>query len=87
MATWQPIETAPIWREVLLFYPEHGAGIRIGSRLMVEDPWRVGMDMNGVEPTHWSPLPEPPAGAAYWPPLPPPKFWNGRPTSPPAGDR
>lgn len=68
-ASWQPIETAPAG-EILLFYPRHAAGIRIGY--WWDGDWRVGLDMDGAKPTHWATLPEPPADSDYWPALPMP---------------
>jgi len=66
-APWQPIETAPTDREVLL---TDGREVSFGGKLLPEDMgvlaheisdpgwWNVG----GItKPTHWMPLPAPPA--------------------------
>ena len=53
---WQPIETAPLWRDVLV-------GVYVGSRWSAwvahfDDGW--GCDgANGDEPTHWTEIVEP----------------------------
>lgn len=76
MAEWQTIETAPLNESVLIFIPspvaEHyGAGIyralqkqRIsGLRLWMTTGLHHGSDIvdRDYQPTHWMPLPEPPA--------------------------
>ncbi len=65
MNKWQPIETAPKEKKLLFYNPPcyrqghpkqqtHGAVIRVGY---------VG-DWPNRKPTHWMPLPEPPAAVA-----------------------
>lgn len=81
MSEWQPIETAPLNEDILLWQPSwenHGvtlrdAGMMVGSleRFDVQDrqflvrPSMVGgydMECEVTHPTHWLPLPPPPAG-------------------------
>lgn len=67
--TWQPIETAPKDTDVVAFFPD----TRDGYNVMIvhqfaDDPgaWYqqdadLCPDALDVEPTHWQPLPDPPA--------------------------
>jgi hypothetical protein len=62
-ARWQPIETAPKDCEVLLYGPT-----QFGGKGIVQGAWNRGGAMHmehwmgGIyEPTHWMPLPSPPA--------------------------
>jgi hypothetical protein len=62
---WQPIETAPERRAVLVWHPGLGMG---GWNVMRRDgkTWRETAHdgralKEGYEPSHWMPLPEPPA--------------------------
>jgi hypothetical protein len=63
-AGWQPIETAPKDRRIIVFRP-HGTDYipKVG-----EDYWSVELgncwahSNSSVQPTHWMPLPDPPAG-------------------------
>lgn len=64
MSEWQPIETAPKDGTVLLGY-ENKAGVEMFTFRWCEHrgwiseiPWG---DWDRVDPTHWMPLPEPPA--------------------------
>lgn len=61
---WQLIETAPKdGTVVLLFYGEVFAGF-YDSNFISGYEWRVHIDeCCAGNPTHWMPLPEPPAGA------------------------
>lgn len=56
---WQPIETAPDAAYVLVFLPN--AGLRVGIKTTVHGIpcWWAGRET--VYPTHWMPLPAPPA--------------------------
>jgi hypothetical protein len=68
MSEWQPIETAPYGKTVLLFAitdTETGNWkMATGSRPFDNSrPWNWGgyeLRPYDVEPTHWMPLPEPP---------------------------
>jgi hypothetical protein len=72
--SWQPIETAPIETELLLWYPperepgrsgpglDHGGAIQgwwFSSAKEIDDGWETVIGFIG-EPTHWMPLPAPP---------------------------
>jgi hypothetical protein len=65
MSEWQPIETAPKdGRSLWLAYP--CCCIRVGRWDSLLDAWSdhwlyIGSSGNVGEPTHWMPLPEPPA--------------------------
>ena len=58
LSGWQPIETAPKWEHVLLWFPkgEHVIAL-MGS---TPDQWECIGYWAEDEPTHWMPLPEPP---------------------------
>lgn len=64
---WQPIETAPTDKEVLLACLGHD-GLRIGQKMYTEDTksdllntcWVIASSGNVCQPTHWMPLPKPP---------------------------
>jgi hypothetical protein len=59
--TWQPIKTAPAGRDILLCWAgtsEMRVGYDNGRGWLCDG---VSFD---AEPTHWMPLPEPPAGGA-----------------------
>lgn len=66
---WEPIETAPVDTEILVFAPQDydaGHSVITVATLLMNDPhpWRVedGRDLPALWafPTHWMPLPEPP---------------------------
>lgn len=66
MSGWEPIETAPDMTAILLFHEYYSHGrVRHGYRGR-DGLWR-GVNADGTEgpirfePTHWMPLPEPPA--------------------------
>lgn len=70
MSEWQAIETAPIgddWKDriyVLMWSDEDGAFVGYawtihGKRLYSDHPGCI--EGNDVRPTHWMPLPDPPA--------------------------
>ena len=84
--TWQPIETAPKDREVLLFGPKE-----FNRNSIVQGAWNAGGAMHmafwmgGIyKPTHWQPLPAPPehGGCMTTPQTPPPPMttlvWKAR---------
>lgn len=55
MGEWQPIETAPKGKDVLLFFP------KVEGRNYLREWIRVGFKDDCIrKPTHWMPLPEPP---------------------------
>jgi hypothetical protein len=58
-AAWQPIETAPRSGEVVLLWAPDFDRPRTGWTY-ANDPWQDIRDSN-AEPTHWRPLPAPPA--------------------------
>ena len=60
MSDWQPIETAPAG-DVLLYWPEVVTGVHHQATLpaMMRVAW-AGSTPNR-RPTHWMPLPKPPA--------------------------
>jgi len=61
LSDWQPIETAPPEKELLLFFP--AIGPRKGQTVYARaEMMRVGLvrDFPSRLPTHWMPLPEPP---------------------------
>lgn len=63
MTDWQPIETAPKGRSLLVWFGRVGMHYNV---LICDDMgWREAVDdgrqlKEGYEPTHWMPLPEPP---------------------------
>lgn len=57
---WQPIESAPRDAVILLFEPHEAGGFCFVGWWSV-DLWRNTIDHLKQYPTHWMPLPEPPA--------------------------
>jgi monoamine oxidase len=55
---WQPIETAPKDCWILV-----ARGSEQGVVRWIQDHWTLGAMCSFVKPTHWQPLPEPPADA------------------------
>jgi hypothetical protein len=61
-ARWQPIETAPVGKDVLLYCPERG----LMNEERIELGWAdSGRGSHHAWATHWMPLPEPPNAAAH----------------------
>ena len=61
-ARWQPIETAPVGKDVLLYCPERG----LTNEERIELGWAdSGRGSHHAWATHWMPLPEPPSTAAH----------------------
>jgi hypothetical protein len=58
MTAWQPIETAPKGKELILYWPKVSNGKNSVLYPMIRVD-RIGMTPFR-EPTHWMPLPEPP---------------------------
>lgn len=66
VSEWQPIETAPLNKWVLLYWPHWsdlpviGRYVRHRSRIVMH--WQSDQIISdeGAAPTHWMPLPEPP---------------------------
>jgi uncharacterized protein DUF551 len=63
MTEWQPIETAPTdGREVLLFarglHGPRDVSFAVGQWSLQSEDWFWAF---AIRPTHWMPLPEPPA--------------------------
>ena len=58
VSEWRPIETAPQWAHVLLWFPRGQHVIA----LMGNSPthWEAVGYMGDDDPTHWMPLPDPP---------------------------
>lgn len=69
MSDWQPIETAPKdGTRVLVHVPPYGpftAHNRFHSFLEARDRWHVAGLLNDAQPTHWQPLPAPPADEGH----------------------
>lgn len=72
---WQPIATAPLKTEVLVFAPDEKPPVfaATGDRDLVRSNWtRSSANIRALnddyfgdppfEPTHWMPLPDPPTG-------------------------
>jgi hypothetical protein len=60
MSEWQPIETAPLKTEVLLYVPRRlGAIVAMGSNNTGTQWW--SRNLGDLKPTHWMALPPPPA--------------------------
>tara|TARA_R110000765_G_scaffold7963_7_gene26136 strand:+ start:7451 stop:7660 length:210 start_codon:yes stop_codon:yes gene_type:complete len=62
---WQPIETAPIWKEVIVFYDgvmcRKSQPNRVTTAVKFPDgKWGLGALPERRNPTHWMPLPFPP---------------------------
>ena len=66
--TWQPIETAPRDKSILLFAPygliycgrkRHGM---LGEPQQYVHAWRCDSSGRFANPSHWMPLPPPPEG-------------------------
>ena len=68
MSEWQPIETAPKHRNLLLGHAEK-KWIRFGQQFPGMKDWYYSgttersqyAQVKGDEPTHWMPLPQPPS--------------------------
>jgi hypothetical protein len=60
MSEWQPIETAPKDRTILLWVPYDAWQVCAWDELHKEWVSTGGLSFDAV-PTHWMPLPEPPA--------------------------
>lgn len=66
---WQPIETAPKNDRVLIAYPIFGDGtLDVEIAVLVDEKWYAldeydapDMEKPFWDPTHWMPLPPPPA--------------------------
>ncbi len=56
MMTWQPIETAPKGKMVILYFPRIIGRNALSEMIRVE-PYPVSYPR---QPTHWMPLPTPP---------------------------
>ena len=65
---WEPIETAPKDRDVLLWWPYWSRRPTIGywkhTRWMAENALQDSVGDSGPQPTHWMPLPDPPTDGA-----------------------
>ena len=74
MNNWQPIETAPLLIDILVFHKEHGINVGRKKEGILLDPLQTPFakfrfwviykndmyDNTRSFPTHWMPLPEPP---------------------------
>lgn len=60
MSEWQPIQTAPVDTEILVFHVDEFLGpmYRVVFN-SCSGAWSDGLDT--YQPTHWMPLPEPPS--------------------------
>jgi len=62
---WRPIEEAEKdWTSRLLYLPNTGIKIDIGHYDLIKRGWVAFKSLGIVSPTHWMPLPEPPAPPA-----------------------
>ena len=62
MSGWQPIETAPDdGRRIIVYDPRVREAHRVEIRGADGGFWRWNAASGGTNPTHWMPLPEPPA--------------------------
>lgn len=59
---WRPIETAPRDELVWLFEPHSEGGFMFAGITDMDGLWRNNLDRRKQQPTHWMPLPAPPAG-------------------------
>jgi len=62
---WQPIETAPIWAEVIIYDPtafKTRSSHKVRTAVQVSlGKWALGSTIGAkVNPTLWQPLPSPP---------------------------
>lgn len=76
---WQPIETAPKNRHLLIFSSATGVETSFWNPSL--DDWDGGLDGYGepqalVHATHWMPLPAPPAARGCGAKLAPGQWWN-----------
>ena len=67
MSDWQPIETVPKQRNVLLFaFTESGSNYKMETGYWMENEfvsswnWPYALKEYDVKPTHWMPMPPPP---------------------------
>lgn len=62
MMNWQPIETCPADKSVLLFFDNFGIseGVKDPEGWYCFHGGNLFSDLNSHDPTHWQPLPEPP---------------------------
>jgi len=66
IAGWQPIETATHMQPLLLYIPPENSGIPTSYMTIgfsTGSYWMAEWDLSKIEPTHWMPLPDPPATA------------------------
>ena len=63
MDNWQPIETAPMGKEILRYIPTLPPDIRGYNGLAALIDIGYGALYGYRKATHWMPLPEPPKGA------------------------
>ena len=71
MSAWQPIESAPKDRMVLVYCPwvhQVCPGTLFSGRSRTKAGWKITFSITAEyrivgEPTHWMPLPEPPVSA------------------------
>lgn len=59
MSDWQPIETAPVNQEVLVWVVRKGGGNIVSAKNSTGSQWWA-IDTGAVIATHWQPLPAPP---------------------------
>lgn len=68
LETWQPIETAPLGRLLIAYKDSAGNDVvEIATNLHREGWFAVGYYTRRILPTHWRPLPLPPATDASVP--------------------
>jgi hypothetical protein len=62
MMDWQPIESAPKDKPVLVYCPGNHRSelVLLAEQVTHSRRWVIFIDGQEVVPTHWQPLPEPP---------------------------
>ena len=58
MGEWQPIDTAPLNDQILIFDQHYWRQYAVTSKYA--DWWVDGENGDNLKPTHWMSLPEPP---------------------------
>lgn len=74
---WQPIETAPEGEDVIAFFPDANEECQRMIAHRLDGDWypqdaSIGESIDDVQPTHWMPLPAPPADSQARPTTEPP---------------
>ena len=60
---WQPIETAPLGVDILIYHLHDGDTEAVMDVAFNRGGvWIIGSSWDGAKPTHWMSLPDPPQG-------------------------